>query len=106
MAIDPLSYATRNPTPFRLGRLPHRDMVFPTWPKMAKTAKIGRNGPHSRSHISMVMATNDLTNIAIDTSDRGAGYMLHVNHLNPLQPFFPSAEKWYTKNGERQHSPY
>ena len=26
--------------------------MFPTWPKMAKTAEIGRNGPHSQSHIS------------------------------------------------------
>ena len=48
-AIDPWSYATRIIPFFWLAPLPHGDMVFPTWPKMAKTAKIGRNSPHSRS---------------------------------------------------------
>ena len=45
--------------------------MFPTWPKMAKVAKIGRNGPHSQSHISMDMASNNLTEIAVATCDLG-----------------------------------
>ena len=39
--------------------------------KWQKTAKIGRNGPHSRSHISMVLASSNVTKIARDTWDVG-----------------------------------
>ena len=60
-AIDPWLCSTKNKPSLWLGPLPHGDMVLPTWPKMAKAAKIGRSGPHSQSHISMVMASNNLT---------------------------------------------
>ena len=63
---DPLSYATGISTPFWLGPLPHGDMVSPNWPKMAKTATIGRKSPHPGSHIPMVMASNDLTKVGRD----------------------------------------
>ena len=68
-ANDPWSYAARIVTPSWLGPLPRGDMVFPTWPKMAKTVKIWLNGPHSRSLVSMVMASKNLTIVAIDTWD-------------------------------------
>ena len=70
-AIDPWSYATRIATPFWLGPLLHGDMMFQTWPKMSKIAENGRNGPHSQSHMSMDTASNNLTEIAIDTWDLG-----------------------------------
>ena len=42
--------------------------MFQAWPKMAKTAKSGRIGLHSQSHISIVMASNNLTKLPKDTS--------------------------------------
>ena len=68
-AIDRWSYATRIATLSWLGPLPHGDMVSPTWPQMAKKAKISRNGSHSRSHISILMASKNLTKVGIDTWD-------------------------------------
>ena len=65
-ALDPYSFATEIALHFGIGPLPHGDMVFPAWRKMAKTAKIGQNGPHSRSHISMEMASSNLTKVPID----------------------------------------
>ena len=47
MAFNPWSYATIIALPSLLGPLPHGDMAVPTWHTMAKTAKFGRNGPHS-----------------------------------------------------------
>ena len=71
MGVAPFSYATRLSTSIWLGPLPHADMVFPTSPKMAKKAEIGQNGPHSGSHISMVMTSNNLTKVAIDIGALG-----------------------------------
>ena len=90
-AIDPWSYGTRIVTPARLCPLRHRDMVFATWPEMAKTAKTRRNGPHSRFHISMVMASNNLTKFARDPWDLGrnicpmATLEVASTHLSPLR---------------------
>ena len=72
---------------------------------MAKTAKMGRDGPHSRSHISMVMARNNLTKVAIDAWDLGPDTCpmstLEVASIH----FLPLAEKGYTKNRKWQHTP-
>ena len=57
-ANDSWSYTTRIALFLRLGALPHGDMVFPTSPKMVKTAKLGRNCPYPQSHTSMAMANN------------------------------------------------
>ena len=56
---------------FSLGPLPHGDMAVPIWHTMAKKAKFGRNGPHSRFHISMATARILPTKDAIDTRDSG-----------------------------------
>ena len=66
-AMESGSYTTGIVLSFWLDTLPQGDMVFTTWPKMAKTAKFGRNGPHSRSHISMAMASNKLSKVSIGT---------------------------------------
>ena len=87
--IDSWTYATRRATSFWLAPLGSGDMVFPNWPKMAKTVKIGLNGPHSRSHISMAMASNTLCKVDIDTWDLGPNICpmstLEVasNHFSP-----------------------
>ena len=66
-AIDPWSYPTKIFSCSWPGALPHGDMGFPNWPEMTKTAKIHRSGPHSRSHLSMTMASNNLIKVAVDT---------------------------------------
>ena len=70
-AMDHWLCATRIVLSDCLGPLFHADMVFSAWPKMAKTADFGRDGPHLRRYISMTMASNHVTKNAIDTWDLG-----------------------------------
>ena len=77
--------------------------MLATWPRMAKKAKNGRNGPQRRSHISMIVDTNTLTKVAIDTWDLGPKICPMSTRQNPFYAFFPLAEKWYTKNGKIPH---
>ena len=80
-----------------LGPLPHGDMVFQTWPTMAKTARIGRNGSDSRSHISMLVASNNLTKSAIDTWNLGPE-IYPMSTLEVASIFFVPQQK----NGTRK----
>ena len=68
--------------------------MFPTWPKMAKTAKYGRNGPHLRCLISKTMASNNLAKTAIDTYEMGP-------NICPIPALKVAAKKTFplAKNG-------
>ena len=71
MAFNAWSYATLFTPPSWLDRVPHGDMVIQIWHTMAKTAKFGQNGPHSRFHISMATARILPIKYAINTWDLG-----------------------------------
>ena len=64
-----LVISTRIAFSFLLGTLLHGDMAFQIWPKMAQTAKVGRNHPHSRYHTPMIIVSNNLNKDATDTWD-------------------------------------
>ena len=104
-ATDPWSYATRIPTRSWLRSLLHGDRVFPSWPKMAKTAKFGRNGAHSRSDIPMVRASINPEQGCYGHIGLRSRYMPHINPRDGHYPFFPIVEKWYTKNCKWQDTP-
>ena len=87
-AIDLLSYATRMATSFQPAFLHHGGMVFRTRPKMAKTARFGRNGAHSASHISLAMAGKSLSKCAIETWNAGPN-TCPIRALEFASSFFP-----------------
>ena len=88
MAFNPWSYATIIALTYWLDAVPHGDMVIPIWHTMAKTAKFGQNGPHSRFHISMATVRILPTKDAMDTWDLGPN-ICHLPTLMFASRYFP-----------------
>ena len=104
MAFNPWSYATIFALHFWLDPVPHGDMVIPILHTMAKTAKFGENGPHSRFHIYMTKVRILPTKNAKITWDLSAN-ICHLPTLMIASSYFSHWRESDTQMGQNGNIP-